>query len=143
MSQLFETFDLNEKMEELKVALNDKELACFKGKRIVVAVPSFDESVRHIQTADPELYNAQIKDAEKFVKLIDEQLKFKNNTAESLDTLSDSKYAASVVDKHTQPVDYLILLHEFIRSEKNFLVDEMREDKFGTIHDHLQVIELY
>ena len=136
--QVFETFKIDEKIKELKALLNCQDLSVFDGQHIVVAVPSFDESVRHIEKYDPELFACQQADAYHLADFI-----IFNTKADAVSVLMDSNEADELVDSITKPITYVILLHEFIPSEKSYLTESLRENRKGDMNKNLQMIALY
>ena len=136
--QVFETFKVEEKIEELKEFVKCPKLSVFENKYIIIVVPSFDESGRYIKKDDKELYLAQKSDARQLSNFLRENAKAK------VEVVTNSDEIYNVVDSSDEPIDFLILLHEFIPSEKDYVVAEMKENHLSeAVNKHLKVIELY
>ena len=137
--QIFETFTIEGKIEELKGFVKCPNLSVFNGKNIVIVVPSFDESGRYIEEDDKELYLVQESDANQLSSYL------KSNTkANDVIVETNSDKLDKVVDSSNEPIDFLILLHEFTQGEKDYVVGEMKDNhRNEKVNENLQVIELY
>jgi len=139
MKKLFDTFDIKQKIEELKCFFRCPDLSVFDSKHIVIATPSLDESGRCIKQDDPELFDCQEQDAHHLASFI-----MNHTEADAVSIITDSQKAYKLVDSVCKPLDFLILLHEFIPSEKEYIVSELKEENgFGVSNEALQIIEVY
>jgi len=139
MEKLFDTFDIKQKIEELKGFFSCSDLSAFDSKHIVIAIPSLDESGRFIKQDDPELFDYQDQDAHYLANFI-----MGHTEADAVSILVDSQKVYKLVDSISEPLDFLILLHEFIPSEKDYLVSKLqKENDFGVSSENLQMIEVY
>jgi len=132
---LLATFDIQDKCIELEAIIADKRYNLFKGASVVVAVPTLDESSQYIRKNDFELFNKQCKDA------FDMALYLTQNNANFINIIKDIN---TEMDNYLdqlggRALDYLICLHEFMETEKNFIVESL-SNKIGC---DFEVIELY
>jgi len=131
VTAVFETFNMADKIEELKLLVEKKQLRVFDGAHIVIAVPSFDESERSIYKHDKALFDAQRHDAYELVRFILEETR-SCVTGLILD-------ANKTIDVAKMQVDYIIFLHEFMRFEREYILGILAEYGSGMPY----VIELY
>jgi len=137
--QVFETFKIEDKIEELKILVKSSKLGVFDDKHIIIVVPSFDESNRYIKKDDKELYLAQKSDAKWLSSFL-----INSTKAKTVEIVTDLHELHSVVDSSSEPIKFVILLHEFIQHEKDYVIREMKEDYLEQkVNEDLQVIELY
>jgi len=115
---VFKTFKVEDKIEELKALLGEKGISIFKDKRVVIAVPVYDESMRNIELFDNELYITQKNDLEQFRHL------FMQKTKVGMTNIIYQHYC--VPTARSIGFDYLILLHEFTQSEEDNLIKELQ-----------------
>jgi len=122
MNQLFETFNINQRVEAL-------EKNIFTHQNVAIVVPMFDESQRFIELDDPELYISQLKDAISLSHQI-----AATQIEGSVCVLPDGDEANEINRKF----DHLILLHEFVSFEAFYVIEGLREN-----NKNLQVTEIY
>ena len=136
--QIFETFTVEEQIEELKGFVECPHLSVFDDKNIVIATPSFDEYDRYIKNEDKELYFVQKRDARQLSSYI-----MNNTRANSAIVVTNSSKLDSIVDSSSEPIDFLILLHEFMPEEQDFAIDQMKRNHLGiAVNENLRVIEV-
>ena len=134
METVLEMFNVEEKINELMNQTNDLKQILFSGGNIAIIVPSFDESGQFIKTDDEELYNAQKQDADRLAEYI------QNNISPSnINIILDSDQLSEVLDDIEQPFDCVLLLHEFMKHERDFVFGEISDSQ----HAAAQVIKLY
>jgi len=122
MNNIFETFDINKKVEVLMST-------DFNNQNIAILVPTFDESFRLIKEDDQPLYWIQRQDASFLLHYLISQhdnisVCILENTDEANET--DTKF------------DQAILLHEFTEVERSYAVSSLQEN-----NENLQIIEIY
>ena len=115
MTQLFETFDMKEKVKEL--VQTD-----FTEKKVAIMVPNFDESGRLIKEEDPVLYHAQKRDASYLLHEI-----ILRQGIRHIEILSGGDEA----NEKEKVFDHLILLHEFIPSEETYIIEGLCENNLA------------
>ena len=116
---LFESFTSEKQIAQLESMMQPKD---FDGKSIIIAVPTYDESHRSIETEDRQLFVTQKKEAKKMAHYIMEATSaYLVRVVTDVDTIDD------VVDFANTPTDVLILLHEFLDFEKSNIVEELSE----------------
>ena len=113
---VFETFIVEDKIEELKTLLGKGDFSDLNEKKVAVAIPVYDESMRNIQLFDKDLYITQKNDLEKLRDFL------LANTEISLVHPITHHCAISSV----RGIDYLILLHEFTQSEEDNIIEELQ-----------------
>ena len=119
--QLLETFNIHQKKE----ALGKYD---FKNQAVAIIVPMFDESHRVIQEEDRPLYKAQQADAKVlFEHIASTQEKGRVRILGSGDEANETD----------ERFDHLILLHEFVAFEQEYVVEGLREN-----NPQLQISEL-
>ena len=133
---LFETFDLSEIIEELKSLLKNKDFSDFDNKHIVIAVPLFDEGMHNIKKYDKELFSAQLNDAQQLQKFLT-----KNTNAKIVDVVVEAYEAHKIIDRYCS-VDDLILLHEFMPVEQDYLTTVLKKDTIPGLNTDLNVYTL-
>jgi len=122
MNSIFETFDINQKVEEL-------ETIDFNNQEIAILIPTFDESFRHIKKDDQALYWAQKRDATFLLHHLISQ-----HDSISVSILEDADEANEIGIKF----DHAILLHEFTEVEHSYVISSLQEN-----NKNLQIIEIY
>ena len=137
VKKIFKTFKIKEKIKELKKQLGDDD-NIFAEKCIIVAVPSYDESIRRIEEDDKELFISQKQDANTIAHFIME-----HTQADIVDVIWNINH----LDKFSYfpekaKIDCLILLHEFIESEKQNTILSIRKHCIVDDKD-FRIIELY
>jgi len=126
-----QTFKIEDKLKEL-------EGIDFDSKNVVIAVPTFDEKMRHIEKEHKRLFVQQECDALYLTK------HFKENTdARFVDVILDDAHMWQIIDMFGEPIDYLILLHQFTTIEKRYMIRELREDCHGRLNTDMKIIELH
>ena len=128
--RILETFDLDAVMAQLR------DVVMGESKRVVVAVPTYDESMRYILMADAALYTEQRSDAYKVVQYFKTE-----NPVHEIDMILDSNDADDIVDQSERPIDYVIMLHEFMPSEARYLIESLAENAAGEVNLDMQVLE--
>ena len=128
-SSVFATFKVDDKIEELKVLVGEKNFSVFEYKKVAIAVPVYDESMRNIQFFDHKLYISQQNDADQlrafFIKSTETSVVY---TVIKHDDIP-----------HVRTIDYLILLHEFTQSEENNLIKALQDNG----NEDFEVYKLY
>ena len=121
MNKVFETFNINQKIEGLKH--NN-----FTGQDVAIIVPTFDKLHRLIKEYDQPLYWAQKKNA----SMLLHHIVSKQNSG-SVCILYDK----DEVNETDRKFDHMIFLYEFTASEQAEVLDGLREN-----NKNLQIIEL-
>lgn len=132
--RVFEMFKVEEKIQELKELAQRCNLDVLNGANVVIAVPSLDESGRSIEMADKDLYNTQKKDAYELAEFI-----ILDTKSCMIDIIFDAKKASEVLKLTSRPIEYVLFLHEFVDSERDYILKELSKTCYATP----QAIELY
>ena len=119
---VFSEFIVENKIEELRASLQEyeKDFSIFDEKKVAIAVPVYDESMRNIQLFDNKLYFTQLNDAKLFRDLFMEK-------SEVTGTVIISRHYDVPGAKNIN-CDFLILLHEFTGSEEDNLIRELQDN---------------
>ena len=131
---VFESFSVENKIRELKDLVRRCDLDVLDGADVVIAVPSFDESGRPIYTVDRDLYNTQKRDAYKLAQFI-----IMDTKSCMVDIILDANKASEALKRTSRPIEYVLFLHEFMDTERGYILDELSKLPHGTP----QAIELY
>jgi len=126
---VFSTFNVEEKIKELKELFGEENIYDLSGKRLAIAVPIYDESMRNIRLFDHKLYLTQQNDLQKLCTF------FRKETKLPVTWIITTPYHIPNVKN----IDYLILLHEFMQSEEDNLIAELKENN----HKQFKVYKLY
>jgi len=108
---IFETFKIEDKIEELKgmLVMGNVDLL---DKRVVIAVPSFDESMRSIYDEDRVLYDVQQRDADVLARYI-----MNDVGAELVSVITGFNSINDLASSVADPYECVIFLHEFMSFE--------------------------
>ena len=111
----------------------------FWGKNVIIAVPTYDESYRNIETEDRELFMAQKSDAYKLARFILTKVR-----ANLVRVVTDVDTIDDVANFASKPASTLILLHEFLEFEKELLIEELVENREQRIktRGELKILEI-
>lgn len=132
--EIFETFKIEGKIQELKKLVKDKELDVFDGANLIIVVPTIDESGRFIPLEDKALFSVQKRDATRLAEFFSKETK-----SHVLEVILDSDKIADATHLVNKQIDYVLFLHEFLDFERDYVLDELKESGYGA----LQAIELY
>ena len=108
---IFETFIIEDKIEVLKGEFVMKNMD-LQDKRVVIALPAFDESMRSIYTEDRVLYDVQQRDADVQARHI-----MTDTGAELVSIVTGFDKVNDLARNVTDPYECLIFLHEFMSFE--------------------------
>ena len=135
----FETFQIGNRILEMEDQVRAWQARGETERlNIVVAVPGFDESMRWIYQADRALYEMQVRDAQVLVDYLDQ-----NVVTQELHFITEADAASDLMDALKNPVDIIILLHEFTEVEEQYLIDELHENQLGMVNQTAEVIRIY
>lgn len=131
-----EAFKIKDKIKELEELCAQDNLNVLEGANIVIAIPSLDESGNSIFSFDSDLYYAQKRDARTLASYIREK-----TTSNVVYIILDADKACETIEimGWKQQIDYVIFLHEFMPSEKDYILGELSESCDGMP----KAIELY
>jgi len=133
-----ETFKIRDKIKILKAHLEEYDLSMedLDGKHVIIAVPLYDESLRDIKKYDKELFEEQKKHAHSLKDFL-----LKNTKASVIDIALEATDVHKIIDK-VNKVHYLLLLHEFVAIEEDYIITVARNYSYDDSED-LEICILY
>ena len=131
-SEVFQTFKIEDKIQELEKMLVIKQMN-LQDKSVIIAVPSYDESMRSIKKDDEVLYDVQLKDAHALAEYV-----MVTMDTDLVSIVTDIEQLSALIGKVASPHECIIYLHEFMNIEKSDMLEILTEYNANLTH-----IELY